>query len=58
MNGLLWYKVLACYKLGILLEGTYARAAAGKADPGVGRMLHDQTIFLFQRALRWLEQNA
>lgn len=58
MRGLLWYRILACYKLGILLEGTYARAAAGKADPGVGRMLHDQTIFLFRRALAWLEAEA
>jgi len=55
MRGMQWYKVLACYKLGILLEGTYARAAAGKANRDVGLMLHNQTIFLFQRALRWLE---
>ncbi len=55
MSGMQWYKVLACYKLGILLEGTYARAAAGKANRDVGLMLHNQTIFLFQRALRWLE---
>jgi aminoglycoside phosphotransferase (APT) family kinase protein len=58
MSGMLWYKVLACYKLGILLEGTHARASAGKADPTVGRMLHEQTIFLLRRALRWLEAEA
>jgi aminoglycoside phosphotransferase (APT) family kinase protein len=55
LSGLLWYKVLACYKLGILLEGTYARAAAGKADPQIGQRLHGQTLTLFRRALRWLE---
>ena len=27
-----WYFILACYKLGIILEGSYARAAAGLAD--------------------------
>ena len=26
-----WYAVLACFKLGIVLEGTHARACAGKA---------------------------
>lgn len=55
MSAMLWYRVLACYKLGILLEGSYARAAAGKADPAIGAMLHRQTIILFKRALRWLD---
>ena len=58
LSHLLWYKVLACYKLGILLEGTHARAAAGKADPATGQMLHNQSLFLFRRALRWLEDEA
>ena len=56
ISALSWYKVLACYKLGILLEGTYARAAAGKANPETGQMLHEQAIFLFRRALRWMGQ--
>ena len=47
-----WYMVLACYKLGILLEGTYARACAGKAPKETGDMLHAATISLFERALR------
>jgi aminoglycoside phosphotransferase (APT) family kinase protein len=55
LSALLWYKVLACYKLGILLEGTYARASAGKADLEIGRRLHGQTLMLFRRALQWLE---
>ena len=29
-----WYAVLACFKLGIVLEGTHARAFAGKARQG------------------------
>jgi aminoglycoside phosphotransferase (APT) family kinase protein len=45
-----WYAVLACFKLGIVLEGTYARAAAGKAPRAVGDMLHATTLGLFERA--------
>jgi aminoglycoside phosphotransferase (APT) family kinase protein len=47
-----WYAVLACYKLGIILEGTHARACAGKAPKAVGDRLHAHTIYLFERALR------
>lgn len=49
-----WYAVLACYKLGIILEGTYARACAGRAPQETGDSLHAQTITLFERALRWI----
>lgn len=45
-----WYRVLACYKLGILLEGTYARACAGKAPRETGEKLHGRAISLFERA--------
>ena len=48
-----WYAVLACYKLGIILEGSHARASAGKAPKEIGDRLHAQTISLFERALRW-----
>lgn len=46
-----WYVVLACYKLGIILEGTHARACAGKAPRAIGDELHRRTISLFERAL-------
>lgn len=49
-----WYAVLACYKLGIILEGTFARACAGKAPKETGDMLHASTIGLFERAGRWI----
>ncbi len=49
-----WYAVLACYKLGIILEGTHARACAGRAPKATGDRLHATTIGLFQRALRWI----
>lgn len=47
-----WFAVLACYKLGIILEGTHARACAGKAPREVGDRLHAHTLHLFERALR------
>jgi aminoglycoside phosphotransferase (APT) family kinase protein len=46
-----WYEVLACYKLGSILEGTYARACAGMAPKATGDALHANTMGLFQRAL-------
>ncbi|TXI09691.1 MAG: phosphotransferase family protein, partial [Novosphingobium sp.] len=47
-----WFAVLACYKLGIILEGTHARACAGKAPREVGDRLHAHTLYLFERARR------
>lgn len=46
-----WYVVQACFKLGIIQEGTHARAAAGQADPATGERLHGYTIKLLERAL-------
>jgi aminoglycoside phosphotransferase (APT) family kinase protein len=46
-----WYEVLACFKLGIILEGTHARAAAGLAPTTTGDELHRATLLLFERAL-------
>lgn len=50
-----WYGVLACYKLGLLLEGTFARSCAGKADPALGQRFHHNAVNLLQRAARWTE---
>ncbi len=55
LSSIKWYGVLACYKLGILLEGTHARAGAGKAPRATGDLLHERAIRLFRRALRWLD---
>lgn len=49
-----WYRVLACYKLGILLEGSHARACAGQAPIETGAKLHGRAVRLFQRALNWI----
>jgi aminoglycoside phosphotransferase (APT) family kinase protein len=51
-----WYAVLACYKLGIILEGTHARACAGKAPKPTGDALHATTVGLFERALAMIER--
>lgn len=45
-----WYVVMACFKLGIVLEGTHARAFAGKAPRATGDLLHAMTLSLFERA--------
>lgn len=51
LSALVWYRVLACFKLGIILEGTHARACAGKAPKQTGDVLHATTVALFERAL-------
>ena len=50
LSAITWYAVLACFKLGIVLEGTHARACAGKAPASVGDLLHATTLGLFARA--------
>ena len=42
-----WWFVLAAYKLGILLEGTWARSLEGQANAEVGMVLHLQANWLF-----------
>ena len=50
ISALDWYVVLASFKLGIVLEGTHARAFAGKAPKATGDLLHAITLALFARA--------
>jgi aminoglycoside phosphotransferase (APT) family kinase protein len=56
LSAIAWYKVLACFKLGIVLEGTHARAFAGKATKPVGDMLHATTVALFKQAVGLIEE--
>ncbi len=51
LTDLTWYRVLACYRLGLILEGTHAWAYAGLAPREVGDNLHAVTVFLFRQAL-------
>lgn len=52
-----WYGVLACFKLGTILEGTYARACVGKAPKETGDQLHGYTIGLFERGLSFIAKS-
>jgi aminoglycoside phosphotransferase (APT) family kinase protein len=52
LSAITWYEVLAGFKLGIVLEGTHARAFAGEAPREVGDLLHATTLGLFERAVR------
>lgn len=47
-----WYAVFACYKLALLLEGTYARSCAGTADAALGERFHHNASQLLLRATR------
>lgn len=55
LSAITWYTVLAGFKLGIILEGTHARAAAGKAPREIGDKLHGITVQLFAEAAELLE---
>jgi aminoglycoside phosphotransferase (APT) family kinase protein len=51
-----WYGVLGCFKLAIILEGTYARYCAGKAPKDVALRLHASAIRLIERALQLIKK--
>lgn len=51
VDDLPWFRVLACYRLGLILEGTHARAFAGLAPKEIGDLLHAHTVSLFEQAL-------
>ena len=52
LSSLDWYVVMACYKLAIILEGTFVRAHAGLASMEIGLKLHTAAIRLCERALQ------
>ena len=54
LSAITWYTVLACFKLGIVLEGTHARAMAGRAPKEVGDRLHANALGLFSRAHQYI----
>nr|WP_179503919.1 phosphotransferase family protein [Nocardioides daedukensis] len=45
-----WYVVLACFKLGIVIEGTHARATAGLMGKAVGDRMHAGAVGLLTQA--------
>ncbi|WP_397584742.1 phosphotransferase family protein [Sphingorhabdus sp.] len=46
-----WYIVLACYRLAIIIEGTFARSCAGLASKEDGILLHENAVRLLARAM-------
>ena len=54
LDAIEWYVVLAAYRLGIILEGSHARACAGRAPKEIGDLLHATTVRLFERALKFI----
>ena len=56
LGNISWYGVLGCFKLGIILEGTYARYCAGKAAKDVAERLHSSAIRLIERALQLISK--
>ncbi len=50
LSHLTWYRVLACYRLGIILEGSHARAFSGLTPLEIGDRLHQHTLDLFAQA--------
>jgi aminoglycoside phosphotransferase (APT) family kinase protein len=58
MASMPWFAVLACYKLACILEGSYARACAGKAPKEIGEKLHLYAIWLMARAQQIIGKGA
>ena len=50
-----WFRVLACYRLGIILEGSHARAFSGLTPLEIGDRLHDHTLMLFAQAAELID---
>ena len=51
-----WYEVLACYRLGIILEGTRARSFAGKASQSAGAAMEHLSARLLEKAHALIHQ--
>ena len=47
-----WYVALACFKLGIVIEGTWSRYLAGRASWEAGQRLHESAVALIELGTR------
>lgn len=47
-----WYIAMACFKLGIVIEGTWSRYLAGLADREAGEKLHTSATSLIELGVR------
>lgn len=52
LSAIEYYEVLACYRLAVVLEASYAKALAGLADMNIGQRLHAIGVNLIERAAR------
>ena len=55
LSDLRWFRVLACYRLGIILEGSHARAFSGLTPVEIGDRLHASTLDLFAQAAELID---
>ena len=55
LSNLQWFRVLACYRLGIILEGSHARAFSGLTPLEIGDRLHQHTLDLFAQAAELID---
>ncbi|MFD2577560.1 phosphotransferase family protein [Novosphingobium colocasiae] len=49
-----WYAILGCFKLAIILEGTFVRACDGAAPRKTGDDCHASAVRLLNRARAWM----
>jgi aminoglycoside phosphotransferase (APT) family kinase protein len=50
-----WYFVLACFKLAIIVEGTYVRSLSGQASVETGDRLHGIAVWLLKKAAQLID---
>ena len=55
LGAVTWFRVLACYRLGIILEGSHARAFSGLTPVEIGDRLHEHTLMLFAQAAELID---
>lgn len=55
LSDLRWFRVLACYRLGIILEGSHARAFSGLTPVEIGDRLRANTLDLFAQAAELID---
>ncbi len=58
LTHLAWFQVLGAYRLGIILEGTNARAGAGLAPRQTGDLLHETAVSLLAHASALIQENS
>ena len=52
-----WFRTLACFRMGVILDGTYARASSGHADPQIGRWCRSGAKAPMEQARQLIDQS-